>query len=58
MSRNRLRHVADQLCLAGLVEIVLVLGVGTAMPDHLVTARAELGDHLRAMVVNFRVQQE
>jgi hypothetical protein len=34
--------------LAGLVEIVLVLGVGTAMPDHLVIARAELGDHLRA----------
>ena len=58
MSRDCLCHVADEFRLAGFVEIILVLGVGVAVPNNFVTASAERRDHFRAMLVNFRVQKQ
>ncbi len=55
---DRVRHVADKLCLARFVEIVLMLGVAAPMTDDLVAAFPERGDHLRAMIVNLAVEQQ
>ena len=41
VSLDRGRDVGDQLCLAGLVEIVLVLGVRSPVADDLVAALAK-----------------
>src|SRR5208282_3777913 len=51
-------NLVDQLLLAGFIEIVLVLRVRAPMADDLVSARAEGGDHLGAVIVDFRVQQQ
>ncbi len=55
---DRPGHVGNQLALASLVEVVLVLGVGAAVADDLVAAPAEGGHYLRAVLVALAVEEQ
>ena len=57
MSGDGFGGFPDERCLAGLVKVVLMLGIGAAVADDFIAAGAEGGDDLRAMVVQLRVQQ-
>src|SRR5215210_3563821 len=58
MPVDRFGHFADQRALAGLVEVILVLGVGPAVPDDLIAARTECRDDFRAVVIDLAVEQK
>jgi len=50
-----LRHVIDQPLLVELPEVALALGIGAAVPNHFIAARADLVGDLRIIFVQQRI---